>query len=67
MRQVRTALKIIWIVALAVTGLLVGANVGYVNGGWVGAIFLGLAGAAVGTAIGAAGSAGLELILGGLK
>lgn len=50
---------------MTTAGLLIDAGVGFVNGGWIGAVFLGLTGAAVGLGIAAAGWAGLALLLGG--
>jgi hypothetical protein len=50
-------IQIIWAVALVILGGVIGAAVGYSNGGWVGGVCLGAAGTFVGAAIGVIGAA----------
>ncbi|CDX15807.1 exported hypothetical protein [Mesorhizobium sp. ORS 3324] len=56
------ALRTVWIVALSLAGLLIGASAGYHNAGVTGAIALGVAGFAVGAFLGMGGLAGARIL-----
>ena len=63
MRRLLDALKLLWAVGCTVLGLWLGAELGYVNGGWIGAICLGFTGALIGAFVGAGGPTFLLQIL----
>lgn len=64
MQRFIQTVQIIWAIVLVILGGVIGAVVGYGNGGWIGGVCLGAAGIFVGTAIAAVGVAnGLSFVL----
>ena len=62
MKLVLTIIRTVWILGLGVFGMMLGASLGYSNGGWIGGIALGGVGFLLGAVIGGLGLEGLIFV-----